>query len=85
MIPPGKVLYLGEFVVTIVKKEFIRVRGNFYTYNLNTIRNRKGLDSIARMSRERYPELSGHFKNDAEIAAPRLLNESFHSFSYRNG
>ncbi len=85
VIPPGKVLYLGEFVVNILKREIIQGRGSVYTYNVTTSRNREGVDSSARIFRERYPDISGHFKNDAESAVSLLLNESFSMLSYRRG
>jgi len=85
IVPKGKVLYLGDFVVHIESKKLVQGRGYVYTYNVYNSKNQQGLDSISHTFRDRYPELSGHFKNGAEFAAPLLLNETFHSLSYKNG
>lgn len=76
-IPPGKLLYLGEFDVEFVSNNFVENKGNVYTYNVKINQNTDDFNKNLKIVQERYPLLYSQLKNNAAIAYKHLFFEDF--------
>jgi hypothetical protein len=76
-IPPGKLLYLGEFDVAFVSKKFVENEGNVYTYNVKFNQDTDDFIKNLKIVQERYPHLYNQFNNTADIAYQYLFFEDF--------
>lgn len=72
-IPPGKLLYLGEFDVEFVSKKNVENKGNVYTYNVKINQNTDDFNRNLKIVQERYPLLYNQFKNNVDIAYSKYL------------
>ena len=67
-IPPGKLLYLGEFDVEFVSKKIIKNMENVLLYNFQSSHNIDDFNRNLTIVQERYPLLYNQFKNNADVA-----------------
>jgi hypothetical protein len=67
-IPPGKLVYIGEFVIEFFKQEKAE-----YSYRVNLVQENSDQNDAAKQFREAYPGLFKRFNKSVEPASLKIL------------